>query len=263
MTKVNRGLQTGFSLLEIAIALTIIGVLLYGVAGMLNKVDDFDTYQANQQYIEKVEDAYYTYIQVNRYLPCPDTDADGRENRSGTQCTAEEGSVPYLDLGISPTDAWDARLYYAVNTRSDTSDITDADESASYFSNATSPIPSYDYNTDPFGSDRGSGNYRVCSETATACSATTGSDDVIEFAAIAVVISFGKNADDTWAKRAAGNENLLSAAEEENADDDNHFWQDQGSDVDGNEFDDQLFWITGYDMKYAVVKSGGGLPELP
>lgn len=265
--------QKGFSLLEIAIAIAIIGILLYGVAGSLNKVDDFETYQKNQKYLEKVEKALFTFAQVNRFLPCPDTDFDGREDRlpiaSDGICRDKDGSIPYLDIGIERNDAWGSPLYYAVNNQVDNNApviITDPDESASYFSNLTAPQPSYDYNTPPFGSDRGAGNYRVCLETAADCSAATADADVIEFAAIAVVISFGKNGNETWQRRNDGTENQLSASEEENADDDNFFWQAQGSNLTEParlDFDDQLFWVTGYDMKFAVIKSGGDLPDIP
>jgi prepilin-type N-terminal cleavage/methylation domain-containing protein len=50
------------------------------------------------------------------YLPCPDTDnpPDGKENRTGTGCTASSGLLPWVDLGIAQQDAWGNRLHYAV-----------------------------------------------------------------------------------------------------------------------------------------------------
>jgi len=252
----------GFSLLEISIALTIIGILTYGLAGSFNKVDDFEDYQTNQKFMEKVQESLLTFAQVNRFLPCPDTDNDGRENRAATadlECVSEEGRFPYLDLGVAANDVWNAPLYYAVNNRADSSDISDPDESASYFGRINTPAPVFNYNTPPFGSDRATGNYTVCSETATVCSAATPGTQVIESAAIAVVISFGKNGLDTWSKIASNNEGALGSAEEENADDDNYFWIGRGSNLEGQEFDDQLFWVNGYDVKYAIIKSGGTL----
>lgn len=256
----------GFTLLEVTIALTVISVILFGAVGITSKLDEFDKYQENKRYLEKVEDAFYTFIQVNRYLPCPDTDFDGRQNRQGGpdfECTSEEGAVPYLELGVPSLDAFKEPLYYAVNNRADTGDITDSDLSASYFRNETAPVAGYDLNTPPFGANRGVGNYTVCAETAGVCNAGTANQDVLEFAAIAVVISFGENSSNTWALRAAGNEALLSNQEEENADDDNFFWQARGEGTGNAQFDDQLFWLTAYDMKYAVIKSGGGLPDIP
>jgi len=256
----NHTQQSGFSLLELSIVLTIIGVLLYGVTGVLNKIEDFDEYAQNRVFMEEVHDAYLTFVQVNRFLPCPDIDGDGREDRvtSAEQaCKKEEGAVPFLDLGVSRKDVWDNPLYYAVNNKADSSDVLNADNSASYFNNLTAPLAGFDYETPPFGSDDGAGNYNICNETATSCEGSTSTANVIEFSAVAVVISFGKNGAETWAGNPDG------AAEIENADDDNYFWQGQGSNVSGQGFDDQLFWLTGYDIKYAVIRSGADLPELP
>lgn len=258
--------QQGFSLLEISLALGVMAVLLYGVANTLNYIDDFETYQKNQQYLEKVEKSLYTFIQVNRFLPCPDTSGNGRENRkSDISCRRDEGALPYLDLGVDRYDAWGEELYYSVNRRADDATrIVDDDESASFFNNSIAPQPSYDYNTPPFGSARGAGNYRVCSESAGLCTGTTPTADVVEFAAIAVVVSFGKNAGDTWFHIENGTQNQLGIQEFENADGDGNFWQARGNDdLSGQYFDDQLIWITGYDMKNAVVKSGGALPDIP
>lgn len=52
----------------------------------------------------------------NRYLPCPDTDGDGRENRVliTKRCELPYGLLPWVDLGVAPHDAWGNRLRYEV-----------------------------------------------------------------------------------------------------------------------------------------------------
>jgi len=59
------------------------------------------------------------------YLPCPDTDGDGRENRNlATRACIEQvvgsnlshGWLPWVDLGVAQQDAWGNRLLYAVST---------------------------------------------------------------------------------------------------------------------------------------------------
>lgn len=252
--------QMGFTLLELAIALTVIAVLLYGVTGSLNKIDDYDEYAENRIFMNKVHDALLTYMQVNQFLPCPDSDGDGRENRdtaNPNRCDQVSGTLPYLDLGVASTDVWNSPLLYVVNNKTDNADITDADKSASYFNRASPPSAGFDFDTPPFGSNNGTGNYTVCNETATSCSGSTASTAISGFAVIAVVISYGKNGTETWAGNPDG------AAEVENADGDNYFWQGKGSNVAGSSFDDQLFWITGYEVKYAVIKSGSPLPSIP
>ncbi|HJV92470.1 MAG TPA: hypothetical protein VJ572_03290 [Azonexus sp.] len=50
------------------------------------------------------------------YLPCPDTDGDGSENRTGVACTSTDGMLPSSDLGLTRTDSWGNRLRYHVHT---------------------------------------------------------------------------------------------------------------------------------------------------
>ena len=48
------------------------------------------------------------------YLPCPDTNGDGTENRSSGKCSQERGFFPWRDLGTASQDAWGNRIRYAV-----------------------------------------------------------------------------------------------------------------------------------------------------
>lgn len=246
-------LQSGFSLLELSVALTIISILSFGLSSALNNVSDFDKYDENRVILQKNYKAFLTFVQVNGYLPCPDTDGDGLENREATfECTSKNGQVPYQDLGVSFGDVWQQALYYSVNNNADNSsgEILDPLESASYFSNQPGTLH-FDIDTPPFGSSTGSGNYTVCNELAVGvCNPSTPSSARSGFSVIAVVVSFGKNGAQAWAGNAA------SAGEIENSDNDNYFWQAVGSNVQSQEFDDQLFWLTGYDIKYVSLKSG-------
>ena len=58
-------------------------------------------------------------ILQHRYLPCPDTDNDGNEDRGlGSDldaCKAPVGWLPWVTLGTASQDAWGNRLLYAVN----------------------------------------------------------------------------------------------------------------------------------------------------
>lgn len=263
--QMKRSYIKGFTLLELTIALVIIGFLSYTITLGVKSTRDFDRYNTNAVYLEDVRQALLTFVQSNGYVPCPDTNDDGVENRSGGVCTDKNGKLPYKLLGISSEDAWGERLYYAVNNQADNTGTpppnSDFNESASYFNDASAPV--FRLITDPKGVTKGSGNYSVCSEESTSvnCETSTCPSHMLECAAIAVVISFGKNGSETWAKYDSGSSalGLLDAAEKENADDDNYFWQARGSNVVGQEFDDQMIWLTGYDVKYALLRSDRGL----
>lgn len=257
----------GFSLLELAIALTILGVILYQIVTSQTGMRDFDHHKDNQVLMEHVQSAFNTFVQVNGFLPCPDINGDGRQNRaiaSPFECSGTSGRVPYLDLGITSEDEWWGTLFYAVNQAANNpTALVNNNNSASYFNNLASPNASFDLNTPPLGAlggaQAGSGNYVICSESASACNASTSNIDIIEHSAIAVIVSFGKNSNLTW----NGNLSQLSSIEQENRDDDSYYWQAQWSTRSNQEFDDQLFWLTGFDLKYAIVRSEKGLADLP
>jgi prepilin-type N-terminal cleavage/methylation domain-containing protein len=61
------------------------------------------------------------------YLPCPDKTSafgindsthqpnDGKEDRNGSACEAQEGNLPWVDLGVGKADAWGNHLHYSVS----------------------------------------------------------------------------------------------------------------------------------------------------
>ena len=245
----------GFTLLELSIALVIMAALSYTLTLGVGVSRDYDKYRENAQYLEKVREALLTFVQTNGYLPCPDasTIPDGEEDRPSGLCKKEEGYLPYKILGVNAKDAWDQPVFYAVNSKADSADINNQLSSAAYFNASIRPNAFFTRLTLPVGLTSGAGNLRICGETATGCSSTTPDANLIESQAIAVVVSYGKNGAQTW-KGAT-----LDKAETENRDGNNNFWQATGSEIAGNEFDDQLIWLTGYDVKYALLRSERGL----
>lgn len=245
--------ESGFSLLEVVIALVILGILSTELVKTNEFSRDYQSLRENSAHVSVAKTLLLSFLQTNGYLPCPDTDNDGWENRSGSQCSADSGKLPHLMLGVSQQDAWNESLFYKVNTDTTSANISSANSSASYFASASAPV--FTFATPPTGITGGSGNLTVCSESATtSCSGATSSDNLLESAAIAVIVSFGKNSSQTWSDINSGNLSALSKVEKENADDDAFFWQ---SSID--QADDSLAWITGYESKYALMKSERGL----
>lgn len=113
MPVVNR-LIKGFSLLEMAIALVVLGILIMSFNTVFKLV--FDTDHRVQQIYEsqKVQDALETFLAVNSRLPCPDTDNDGYEEFNGLVCSGSEGGLPYNELGIKEWDAWGNLYFYKI-----------------------------------------------------------------------------------------------------------------------------------------------------
>ncbi len=118
--------QHGFTLIEMAIVLVIVTILIGGLAMPLSAQIQARRIAETRQTLQEAREAILGYAMThsanspatNRYLPCPDTDGDGRENRvSGTTCDAYHGLLPWVDLGVAPQDAWGNRLRYAVVNR--------------------------------------------------------------------------------------------------------------------------------------------------
>lgn len=51
---------------------------------------------------------------TRHYLPCPDIDFDGDEDRLSGECSNSRGHFPWVDLGTASQDAWGNRVLYAV-----------------------------------------------------------------------------------------------------------------------------------------------------
>jgi len=76
--------ESGFTLIEIAIVLVVLGLLLGGLLGPLSvRIEQADR-QKTQELLEEIKEALYGYTVVHGHLPCPDSDGsnDGREDRT-------------------------------------------------------------------------------------------------------------------------------------------------------------------------------------
>jgi len=104
----------GFTLVEMAIVLTIVGILLAGLLPMISGQIEQSRRNETRKYMDEVRDALLGYAIANKHLPCPDTDDDGKENTPCTAATFTVGKLPYNDLGVSDKDAYGKVLGYAV-----------------------------------------------------------------------------------------------------------------------------------------------------
>ncbi len=108
----------GFSLIEMAIALAIIGFM---VGQVLAKLPGFIHYQKTKQTKERIEiikESLYGYIllSTNNKFPCPDIDEDGQQDLNvDEECEQEQGYLPWAVLGVGKYDAWGNPFNYAMD----------------------------------------------------------------------------------------------------------------------------------------------------
>lgn len=114
-TKIN---QSGFTLVEIAIVLVIIGIALGGLLTSLTAQVDQRDYAQTKQSMEEIRDALLGYALSHGYLPCPAISAtNGAEDRAAVgNCTAGKrvGFLPWAELGVKKTDSWNNLYRYSV-----------------------------------------------------------------------------------------------------------------------------------------------------
>lgn len=123
--KKNYTHASGFTLVEIAIVLTIIGVLLgSGVLALTGALNDI-RYRTTRDRMNGIANAIALYAQHNMSIPCPANppDAQGRTDgiTTGFSCggAGSRGIVPYTTLGLTAEQAQDAYgqfISYTINT---------------------------------------------------------------------------------------------------------------------------------------------------
>jgi prepilin-type N-terminal cleavage/methylation domain-containing protein len=175
--------QRGFTLVELAIVMFIVSLLIGGMLLPLAAQQDVRYNAETEKSLSEIREALMGFAASHNaadgrpYLPCPDTTDDGIEDRPAPSgpCTAEEGRVPWVTLGVGRVDAWDNRFRYRVTP--------------AFSNSATGFILT------------SAGTLRVCTDNACGASVAT--------AVPAVFLSHGKNG--LGAFNSAGGANAASA----------------------------------------------------
>jgi prepilin-type N-terminal cleavage/methylation domain-containing protein len=120
--KMTRG-EHGFTLLELALVLLVVGVLTAGSVALMSSSSSQIQTAAQNARVSSLEAAVLEFALAQRRLPCP-SDGDGAEDCSAGHTS---GYVPYLTLGMSvpPVNSSSPAIRYAVFR-----DATNADLSA-------------------------------------------------------------------------------------------------------------------------------------
>jgi prepilin-type N-terminal cleavage/methylation domain-containing protein len=102
----------GFTLIEIAIVLVIIGILAGGGVELMSVLSQRKIRNESLDYLNEAKGALISFAKINGRLPLADGNGDGVED-AGTFT----GTLPFQTLGISPADANLRPLKYALNNQ--------------------------------------------------------------------------------------------------------------------------------------------------
>lgn len=122
--KTCRNHPFGFTLVEMAIVLVIVGLLLGGMLMPLSAQVEQRRISETQKALDEINQALIGFAVTNGRLPCPATATiasgaagAGIENLpTAAGCTGgQSGVLPWSTLGVSETDAWNWRYTYRVS----------------------------------------------------------------------------------------------------------------------------------------------------
>jgi prepilin-type N-terminal cleavage/methylation domain-containing protein len=230
--------KNGFTLVEMAIVLMIVGLLLGGLLVPLSAQMDQRNISDTQKAMSEIKEALIGYALANGRLPCPakPTIATGTTNAGVADCTLTTGVVPWATLGVNETDAWGDRYTYRV-----TSDFTDAISNSTYGGCTPSPIPTQ-------------ASFGLCSVGNLNVLSAASGGVTISGSVPAVVISHGKNRAGAYTPQGTQVAVGSNADEQENSDGtaDNNYV----SHTLTSTFDDLVVWISLNILDNRMVAAG-------
>lgn len=237
-------LERGFSLVEMAVVLIILGFVLGALLMPLQAQRNQLFQTQTESTLDTARKALLGYAQSQGHLPCPATAGSGGAEQplGGGSCSQQVGFLPAATLGIQPVDSngfavdgWNNPIRYAITQKNTsggaaTPDFTTANEMANIGISTLAP------------------DIRVCAtSTAASCTATIN----LTNNAVAIIYSLGATgsqasggADETENLNAIASVDTVFVSHEARA-----------NDING-EFDHLMVWISPYVLYSAMIEAG-------
>ena len=232
-----KGNDSGFTLIEVALAIAVLSILLVSVSSSLGVFRETTNYKETERYLEKARQALQAYVVVNGHLPCPDTDGDGDESdeRCSNTCADWWGQLPYLSLGLGEDTPWQQPAFYAVHQSVDSNCGADLSQPQCFFS-----LNGFDLTTD--------------ASIGTPLSVSDFEDNTVATQIVAVVGSFGTNSRATFLDCEDGSRSDHELSNCDAADSIFIHGYLRSKDAANGFFDDQLIWLDALTLKVVKVQ---------
>jgi len=225
----------GFTLVEMAMVLLIIGLLLGGLMPTLSAQMEAQRIKETQQRMNEIKEALIGFAVVNGRLPCPanGTAGGGSELVTGSgaaaTCTLTKGVLPWSSLGVAETDGWGRRYTYRA-----AANFADGADGTGASCNIAAGV-----------------SFQLCSSANLNVLAASGGSNVAANVP-AVILSHGNNGLGAYPAGGGSAIGTASGDEGENADDDNIFVSRDYS----TDFDDQVIWLSPNILLNRMVTAG-------
>lgn len=233
--------QCGFTLVEIAIVLFIVGLLTRTLLEPIAIAQKYKQFDLTRSELQQVKDSVHAHLIAHGYLPCPIADTSvnlvSNGGATGVECEVLEGSVPAVLLGLSGAidtngsllDVWNRPYRYAVSL-------------SNHKSKGNQRFP--DWTTPGEASNVGlrylSSNLVLCVEPSrVACAKRKVRANNLAF----VIFSLGQDVSE-------------SGAQSENQDGDGTYIINPLSTRSDSPFDDQIVWSSTQDVLYWMLRAG-------
>lgn len=229
----------GFTLVEIAMVLMIIGLLLGGLLPTISSQIEQQQRNKTRKQMDEIRDALIGFTLINGRLPCPadgttDSNNSGNESTAGSgvalTCTLTKGVLPWKALGTDEADGWNRRFTYRV-----TANYADGADGTAASCSITTGV-----------------SFQICSSANLNVLSTSGGSTVAANVP-AVVVSHGNNGLGAYPFNGGTQIGTATGDESENADDDNTFVSKEHVQ---NGYDDLVIWVSPNTLVNRMVSAG-------